>query len=236
MIRFSKDLIPHILVTIITINLSQSAHSQALIYDSGTILPTVGGVDITGHATANNFAFGSTQTFNTARVWLLDQTVGHSSIDSFSGTLSWFVYNDSLITLGKPGTVIASGTVSGTNLTQTNTGLDYVSGVGASRIFQMDFPISNTTLTAGTYWFSVKENSINAPSDGSLVAWLSSGSITGTTKFDTNPINPSTWNITGPYNRAFQLFNSTAAPEPSTLALITMGGIGFVSRLRSRRK
>jgi PEP-CTERM motif len=212
--------------------LPQVAHAQTMIYDNGTFTPS-GGNNITSTASADDFTFASTQTFDQARVWLMDTSLPGNTIEQFSGTLSWFVYTNNA---GKPGTVITSGTVSGASITTVDTGVDFSTTVGSFRVFQFDFPVSSTTLTAGTYWFRVKENGLTAPNDGSQVFWLNSGSSTGFgTRADTNPVTPSTWIFNNPTDRAFQLLGSTTAPEPGTMALIAVGGMGFVARLRRRK-
>lgn len=202
--------------------LPHSAQGQTLIYDNGPMAPT-SAFDVSSDASADDFVFSSTQTFDRARVWLLDYTGLDSGLEAFSGTLSWLVRSNNG---GIPGSVLFSGTVSGAAITLTDSGVDYPFG---QRIFQLDFPLSSTTLSAGTYWFSIKENGLSDPEDGTWVYWLDAGSSTGfETRADFNEVNPTTWSYySAPENRAFQLFSS-AAPEPGTLALLALGMVGGV--------
>lgn len=217
---------------------AQKVSAQATLYNNGAFIASPG-LDISSFAVADDFSFSSTQIIDAGRVWLLDSTLPNISLVTFSGTLSWFIYANNA---GKPGTIINSGTVnSGTGLTQTDTGIDYLwlGGPAGSRVFQIDFPVTSTTLTAGTYWFRVKENGINDVSDGSLIGWLGSGSSTGfNIKVDSDEANPTAWNFgVFPQDRAFQLLGaSTAAPEPGTLSLLAIGGMGFAPQVCRRKR
>jgi hypothetical protein len=208
---------------------THQARAQTLVYDNGTFATTQA-YNISAASIADDFSFSSSQTFDQVRVWLLDATPPNNTLNAFSGTLSWLIRSNNA---GSPGSVLSSGTVSGGAITQTDTGVNAT----FYRIFQIDFAISSTTLTAGTYWFQIKENGLTDPTDGSPVAWLDAGSSTGfATKFDSDPVNPTTWTAgSDAKNRAFQFF-ATAAPEPGTLALLAIGGTGLVSRLRRRKR
>lgn len=200
------------------------AQAQTLIYDNGTFSTggSAQGYQITSFALADDFVFTSTTSFNQARVWLV-------GLSNFSGTLSWLVRANNG---GIPGSTLFSGTVSGASITLTSTGFGTVT--------QVDFPISSTTLGAGTYWFQVKENGLTDLSDGSEVGWFDSVSSTGfDSKGDPDEVNPSTWTGSVPANRAFQFLSSSvgaSAPEPGTLAFIALGGVLVLIQRRGQRK
>ena len=212
--------------------LPKTAQAQTLIYDNGTFA-TTNAYQITSFATADDFVFGSTQTFDKVRVWLTDTTAPNNTLNTFSGTLSWLIRSNNG---GIPGAVLGgnSGTVSGAAITQADTGVD----IFGFRIFQLDFSLPSTTLGAGTYWFQIKENGLSDPDDGSEVLWLNAGTSTGfNTKLDNNPVNPTTWTAGGvAENRAFQFYASSggSAPEPGTFALLALGVVGgIVARRRT---
>jgi PEP-CTERM motif len=219
-------------LSIVTLSaLPQRAQAQ-------TLVPMVGGgafvpfsaLDITARAYADDFVFSSPQTFDQARVWLLDFSGDVALLDGFSGDLSWLIYDNNA---GVPGNVLFSDTVSGAGITQTDTGVDLF----GFRIFQLDFSMPSTTLGAGTYWFRIKENGPTDDFDGSDVFWLNGdGGGTGfDTMFGAPPLDPTGWTSQVPENRAFQFFasSSSAAPEPGTFALLALGMVGGIVARRS---
>lgn len=206
--------------------LPKAAQAQTLIYDNGSFV-TSNARGISDFAVADDFTFSGTQTFDQGRIWLL--STASSSLGSFSGTLSWLIYDDNA---GKPGSVLFSGTNSGAAITRTDTGANAFGG----RIFQLDFPIASTTLGAGTYWFRAKEGALGDLGDGTTVFWMDSPSVTGfSSQQDTDELNPTSWGSIG-RDRAFQLLtSSSSAPEPGTLALVALGAVGGIVARRRRK-
>lgn len=213
---------PKLLVTLALLGvatLPNAARAQTLIYDNGSF-GTAGATSITAFSLADDFVLSSSSTFDLVRVWLMDFNTPMNTLEQFSGTLSWQIYNNNA---GLPGTTLSSGTVSGAQITTTDTGAN----LSGNSIFQLDFAIPSQTLSAGTYWFRIKENGLNDDNDSSSVLWLASSAATGfETQLSGTVVNPTTWNSASPNNRAFQFYSSSSsvAPEPGTLAFLMLGG------------
>jgi hypothetical protein len=215
-----------------------SARAQ-VVYDSGGFTAAAWS-DMTTFALADNFTSAGSISFNAIRFWASSPGRG-STLSTFSGTLSYFIRASFGALPGNvvPSAVIASGTVSGAAITQTDTGV--LNGAGdASHIIQLDFAIPQVNLLGGTYWLQLKEGTIDSPEDGSPLFWQSNTSPTifPQTRADSDEVNPTLWNHIPGGNQAFQLRNTTAsaaAPEPTSLALVLAGSIPLWRGLRRRK-
>jgi hypothetical protein len=214
-------------LTTLALLLGTTAQAQTLIYNNGSFA-TSNALPIDGQSIADDFTLGSSQSFDSVRVWLTDAAAPNNLLNAFSGTLSWRIYDNNA---GMPGTSIASGTTSTVGLTDTGT------NVFGFRIFQADFSIPTQSLGAGTYWFRIKENGLNAASDGTNLFWLNSASSTGFATQASAVINPTAWATASSINRAFQFYStvSASAPEPGTLAFLTLGGTLVLVKRRRRQ-
>ncbi|WP_309707667.1 PEP-CTERM sorting domain-containing protein [Armatimonas sp.] len=204
--------------------LPHAAHAQTLIYTNGA-LSTGNAKNISSASIADDFVFSSTRSFDQVRVWLMDTSAPNNTLNNFGGTLSWLIYNNNA---GLPGTIFASGTTSAVTL--TDTGLKFGSTFS---IFQADFSVPSQTLTAGTYWFRIRENGITDGADFTSTFWMDSGSSTGFQTVAGNGVNPTTWGNNGATNRAFNFFASSA-PEPGTLPFLALGGTLVLARRRRK--
>lgn len=211
-----------------------AAQAQTLIYDNGSFSAGISAINITSSSCADDFVFGSTQTFDSARVWISDNFGVATLLDGFSGTLSWEIYSNNAGT-NKPNSPVLSGTVSGAGLSLTDTGVDAF----GRRIFQADFSLGSQSLGAGTYWFRIKENGLSDSADASSVFWEPSGASTGfQAQGSGTVVNPATgsWFNTSSANRAFQLYAASGgtAPEPGSLALLALGGVVVLTKRRRK--
>jgi hypothetical protein len=204
---------------------------------------TVQAYDMTFFSAADDFITTSPITFNTIHFWALDDALGiNASIFNFSGTLSWYLYNDS----GSyyPGSALTSGSVS-SGISIVPTGTAITTSTTTFPIFELTFSIPSTTLpTPGKYWLRLKDGADGTAPAGSdpSVYWLESVNSplvgVGSASSD-SPINPSGaydpgtnplgWGFNA-RDSAFQLVN---APEPGTLALFFCAA--SATALRSRR-
>ena len=190
----------------------------ALLVDNGPPSSTATASDISSFAQADDFTLSASGSFNAVRFWAIDNGGDLSKFDQFSGTLSWFVYTNNV---NQPGSVLASGTVSGAAITITPTGVVLL---GSFAVVQLDFGVPNTLVPAGTFWFRVKEGGPSDPGDGSDIFWVWRNGQTGFPHRNAeDEVNP-TWLIGETTDLAFQLTAVAAAvPEPPTLAVVCLG-------------
>ena len=184
-----------------------SAHANAAtIYDNG-VPDLANAFNISGFRTADNFTLGGSATVAAIRFWAISLTT--FPID-FGGSVTWGIYNDSS---GNLGTLVSSGTVGS------------LVGVPDGTLVASTFPInvidfnlgSPLVLSAGTYWLELHEGSSLATNDGSAIFWATSNGTVGDGKQDVNPTLPSTG---ANAEFAFQLFDTTPVPEPTTWVLL----------------
>lgn len=225
-------------VALLLFGLTATPARAQVVYDSGGFTPSVWS-DMTAFALADNFTSVGSISFNAIRFWASSPGSG-STLPNFSGTVSYFIR----ASLGElpgnvvPSTVLASGTVSGAAITQTDTGV-LNGGGAASNIIQLDFAIPQVNLLSGEYWLQLKEGTLDSPDDGSPIFWQTNTSPTifPQTRADFDEVNPTLWNLIPGGNQAFQLLNNSvnAAPEPSSLVLIVAGSVLALRRPRRKK-
>lgn len=212
-----------------------------VVYDNGSYIGPDAGVNMSFSAVADDFLVASPLTFNAIRFFAVDFTPG--LMDSFSGTLSWFIYADSGVPVpnSRPSaTVVASGSTS--SVTITDTGV--LGGGNPSRqIAQLDFSIPVQTLAPARYWLRLKEGTPSSSGDGSDIYWVvTNGAVTGNPyRADSNVITPTTWSASGlNADLSYQLLNVTAnavdGPEPATFALLALGVLAGRGRVIVKRR
>jgi hypothetical protein len=216
----------------------KTARAQTIVIDRGNFQNN-NAFNMTLNAVADDFQFTSTKSFNHIRFWIGQGTSPSTTINQvFSGTVSWFIH-DSGLPNPYPGGVLFSGTATTTTLTDTGV---LIGGIGWGNIYQADIDIPTVTLPLGSYWLRLKENGPSTLFDGSSTLWMASGAflspIGSGYRTDPDPVNPTIWGGPGNYSTladaAFQL--SVAAPEPTSLLFIALGGSMMLIRRCKRQK
>ena len=182
---------------------------STLLYDNGAINGSINAWPIAnGNHVANTFTLSSDATLTSATIgaWIL-------SADTLT-SLDWSITTTAF---AEGGSTLASGpaTISSSTL---------FGSVGSYNIYSESFSISPTVLDAGTYWFQL-DNAVTVNS--------------GPVYWDEND-GPSTAahfaDISAMGSESFQLYGTAApAPEPTTLALAGLGGLGILWQLRRRK-
>jgi PEP-CTERM motif len=205
------------------------ASAQVTLYDNGPINGTVNGWEIP-ETSPGNVQLAGSATYNIGQV---------------KGTISvgvWESPGDTLTSLGwaftslpTGGTVFASGTASGANLTDTFVSMNEY-GYDIDKVTLSDL---NLSLDAGTYWLSL--NNAQTPS-GDPVFW-DENSGAGCGGDDGNgggcPSQAYDSEVGTIPSEAFTIQGSDgggsgSAPEPNSLALFGSGVLGIGGLLRRR--
>jgi len=198
------------------------ASAQAgLIVDNGT-LDTITDRTMTAFRVADDFTLAGPANVVSAQFWMT--IVGAPS--SFSGNITYAIYNNSAGTLGS---LVATNTVSG--LTPIPTGGPSGGGLGYLVQFNLVAPVA---LGAGGYWLELHEGTTLTQDDFSSVYWATSAQ-TGNAKQDTVPTLPTT---NTNKELAFRLFDTAVGvPEPGSITMIGLGlvALGFRARRQLRR-
>lgn len=208
----------------------------ATVFDQSGIDPS-NSYDISGFVYAEDFQLTVPLTLRSFKVYLVDNQANNNGVlDSFSGTLSWALYNNDAGPPGSispPGSIIASGSASGSLLVLTDTGMqdnfndDIV-------LAHANFAIPQA-LAAGTYWLAVHEGTWQSPSDGSPIWWSkSNGSFGSGIYVDVNETAPGTAWSGGNVNErvAFALLDTAVVPEPTAASLFGVAGLALLARRR----
>jgi hypothetical protein len=219
------------------------ARADIILWYNGD-LPANGGATVNEQATS---FFGSLNTYDDFNVtspagWTLDR-IWSNDLMNVTGTTqaAWSVRSG--VSVGNGGTVIASGT---SPATQTPTGR-----TGAAVNFP-EYTIEVTglsiALSPGTYWLSVSPLVGNDTASGGLFDSYNSATV-GANAIGTPPGNDANGLFNGPsLNDHFASFgndysmgvagniNAAAIPEPSTIALLGFGALGWHGYTRWRKR
>jgi hypothetical protein len=198
------------------------AASAAVIFDNGG--PIAGGSEATGWVQADDFQLGGSATIAGAQIYIGGLPSG---IGNWDGTVSYFIFADNA---GAPGTLLTSG--AGQNISTTDTGMPWLNDAS---IFQVEFDlVSAFDAAAGTtYWFGIH---LSTDFNVDNIFWMDTDSATGNGQ-ESRDGTFDNWSSNGGFERAFALFDdTTAVPEPGTLALFGSGLLGMTALRRRRRR
>lgn len=207
----------------------------SLVYSSGTPARSFQANDVqfsatvvrtTGWFVASRFRINSTKTVDRVRVWVTPSRfrMGRLELaDFFSGKLSWRIYrHQDGAKGGSPGSVLFSGTVTGSNIVVVSS--DEAEADGRLPVFQMDLLIPSTILDSGTYWLGIKEGDVSSSSSSlrDLPVFWAPSSMT-LTSFSGDPDVtrygiPEAWRDSVFTQRAFHLYE-TVRPEAADLSV-----------------
>jgi hypothetical protein len=193
-----------------------------------------------------NFVVPAGQTWQITSVFSTDEIFYQSGRGVTSA--SWQILTG--VSAGNGGIVVASGDSTATQASVApQAGFTYVDPE-----FKITATISTVTLTAGTYWLSViPDDSAGRVGDQAFVETTSGANAVGTppgndgNSFISNNLPAGstgadfftpTSSILGPGNWDFSMGvagTATGVPEPSSLALVAIGGIGALTFVRRRK-
>ena len=183
--------------------------------------------NITQYRSADDINLASFSTVGAMRLWAVPFMGSFAS--SFSGTISWAIYQNSV---GSLGSLVASGSSSAVTVTDSGIPFNFLD------ISQLDFAVVPFDLAAGQYWIEFHEGAALTTNDGSPIYWATAAAANFNAKQDTNPILP-TSSIVPATGLAFQLFASSQSevPEPGTARMMEFGivGIFFYAMLLQRQ-
>ena len=170
---------------------------------------------------AEDFTLADSARLTSVDIWLVDGTSGESgTLDSFSGTLSWAIYDDSN---GPAPSLLASGEA--VNLALTDAGFQRGGNFDLVRAsFELDPPVA---LEAATYWLALHEGTWLSAFDGSELYWLDTPAAFGATHhFSSTPTAPANWTaVTGdPGGNSFVLYGSPTEWNESNPPAAAGGG------------
>ena len=215
-----------------------------MVYSNGTP-DNFDSTAITIGRSADDFALTSTTSVAAVRFWI--DMWFYQDISTFSGQMSYSIYNST------GSTTLASGTVDG--LTPTPTGQILVAAYQlyslSAPVFQVEMNLASAvTLDAGNYLLELHTGD-SMTSTVSTVNQI----VPGTNVVAPNPTGPAVWWVTAnetgsslystigggvphaaaPADLAFQLFDTpfAATPEPAS-GLLILGGLALVG-FRARR-
>ncbi len=193
----------------------------AVIFNNG--LPDLqNGFDISSLIAAEDFTLGVQTTITDIRFWSLE---GTGFFSGYTGSITWQIYSNAGNT---PGVLLASGTTSA--VTQALTGRELITYTALYES-QNDFSVGSVLLDPGTYWLGLHNGPLSTipTSGGDEFYWeTTSPNSTFGSRYDSAPFGDNVWDETVGIQRAFQISGITSVPEPSTLALFSLGGLAFI--------
>lgn len=207
---------------------------SGLIYDNGQVAfsANAAGFEMTRDIDADNFAFSGTHTITSVRFWDFE-LLNHAG---FQGNVSWFIYTDGG---GIPGTLLASGTAAPTSRVD----LGFVPSNVSAELYRTDFSVGSVVLGPGTYWLGLHNGPLTSTDGNTGMFWAGVDPNFQAVKpppyrsFDLTTGGP--WGANFQLDMAFQLSGddvTTAAPEPSSLALGVMAAVGLAAARWRRRR
>lgn len=183
-----------------------------------------------------DFNLAAPATINAFSVWLSDSSavsggdeIANGVFTSFSGTLSWYFFDDAG---GLPGAMISSGAA--TSIDVVDTGIDRTASF-IDDIFRVTGAIGPpVSFNAGTYWFGFREGSPGQAADGTDILWLVHNGVQGEfTKLFLDGQTPGQLSEAPNADNAFILY---AVPEPAGMMWVLAAGAALMYRTWKRNE
>lgn len=205
-----------------------AATHAAIIYDNG--LPDhAGGATMNAFRVADDFTLAADATIDLIRFWYAESGNAGDTPDQFGGSITWAIFSDNG---GALDALLHSATVG--SLTPT---IEFSSSLD---FFEVAIPLAvPVNLTAGTYWLEVHHGTSLIDGSQQLISWAYSSSAAGNAKQGdfldgilTEPQSRPAYDRDVEF--AFQLEADGEVPEPSTISLMLVAGVGLLA-LRKKR-
>lgn len=159
--------------------------AAATVWDQSDVSSSVTSVNASSFLPVNDFALAEPTALTGFSVWLSNASpvrteiggglVADVGFGSFSGTLSYYVFEDNG---NVPGNLLAAG--SAQDVTVTETGIVIDANDAALDVFRVDGQFSAPiALAADDFWFGIRKGMVGAPSDGSDILWRRASASVG---------------------------------------------------------
>jgi hypothetical protein len=149
-------------------------------------------VDLSDNVVANNFILVDGIELASFEAWLAEEGLNDDDgeLGTFSGTLSWAIYADSVEPPNRPGSLLDSGTA--VELVAVDSGRQSFWNTDVVRVrARLGHSVA---LAAGTWWLALHEGLWGSDSDSSSVLWVTGlGGPESYLYWDDDEASPGTW-------------------------------------------